>query len=111
MACALYEAAVAKFEAVLEADPGNRGVLRNCAFALYDLARLQPDPVSRATRQLLEVRVSSHFTQVQVLNLYPELPPLRCRRADKSTSTCLLNDFSVPGMLTDGTGCWFNSHQ
>ncbi|CAL8470912.1 g10454 [Coccomyxa elongata] len=54
VACALYEAAVAKFEAVLEADPSNGGVLRNCAFALYDLARLQPDPVSRATRQLLE---------------------------------------------------------
>ena len=55
VACALYEAAVAKFEAVLEATPGNRAVLRNCAFALYDLARLQPDPTSRAARQLLEV--------------------------------------------------------
>ncbi len=53
--CALYEAAVAKFEAVLEVDPGNRAVLRNCAFALFDLARLQPDPTSRAARQLLEV--------------------------------------------------------
>ncbi len=63
MACALYEAAVAKFEAVLEADASNRGVLRNCAFALYDLARLQPDPVSRATRQLLEVRVAPVILQ------------------------------------------------
>jgi len=52
----LYEAAVAKFEAVLEADPGNFPVLRNCAFALFDLARLQPDPGARTTRQLLEVR-------------------------------------------------------
>jgi hypothetical protein len=55
VACALYEAAVAKFEAVLELDPGNKAVLRNCAFALYDLARLQPDFGSRAARQLLEV--------------------------------------------------------
>jgi hypothetical protein len=55
VACALYEAAIAKFEAVLEADPGNRPVLRNCALALFDLARLQPDPTSRAARQLLEV--------------------------------------------------------
>lgn len=55
VACALYEAAIAKFEAVLEAEPASRPVLRNCAFALYDLARLQPDQAARATRQLLEV--------------------------------------------------------
>lgn len=54
-ACALYEAAVDKFEAVLELDPSNRAVLRNCAFALYDLARLMPDPSSRPARQVLEV--------------------------------------------------------
>jgi len=61
VACALYEAAVAKFEAVLEADPGNRAVLRNCAFALFDLARLQPDPASRSGRQLLEVRAMFQY--------------------------------------------------
>ena len=46
---------MAKYEAVLEMDPRNRPILRNCAFAMYDLGRLQPDPASRATRQLLEV--------------------------------------------------------
>ena len=56
VACALYEAAVAKYEAVLEMDPRNRTILRNCAFAMYDLGRLQPDPASRTARQLLEVR-------------------------------------------------------
>ena len=55
VAGALYEAAVAKFEAVLEAQPGSRAILRACAFALYDLARLQPDQASRAAGQLLEV--------------------------------------------------------
>ena len=55
VAYALYEAAVAKYEAVLEMDPRNRPILRNCAFAMYDLGRLQPDPASRAARQLLEV--------------------------------------------------------
>ena len=55
VACALYEAAVAKYEAVLEMDPRNRAILRNCAFALYDLGRLQPDPSSKTARQLLEV--------------------------------------------------------
>lgn len=55
VACALYEAAVAKYEAVLEMDPRNRTILRNCAFAIYDLGRLQPDPASRTARQLLEV--------------------------------------------------------
>lgn len=55
VACALYEAAVAKYEAVLEMDPRNRAILRNCAFALYDLGRLQPDPSSKIARQLLEV--------------------------------------------------------
>lgn len=55
MACALYEAAVAKYEAVLEVDPRNRPILRNCAFAMYDLGRLQPNPASRAAQQLLEV--------------------------------------------------------
>lgn len=56
VACALYEAAVAKYEAVLEMDPRNRTILRNCAFAMYDLGRLQPDPASRTACQLLEVR-------------------------------------------------------
>jgi len=56
VACALYEAAVAKYEAVLEMDPQNRAILRNCAFAMYDLGRLQPDPASRTARQLLEVK-------------------------------------------------------
>ena len=55
VACALYEAAVAKYEAVLEMDPRNRAILRICAFALYDLGRLQPDPSSKTARQLLEV--------------------------------------------------------
>ena len=57
VACALYEAAVAKYEAVLEMDPRNRPILRNCAFAMYDLGTLQPDPASRAARQLLEVSI------------------------------------------------------
>ena len=57
VACALYEAAVAKYEAVLEMDPRNRTILRNCAFAMYDLGRLQPDPASRTACQLLEVRL------------------------------------------------------
>ena len=46
---------MAKYEAVLEMDPRNRAILRNCAFALYDLGRLQPDPSSKTARQLLEV--------------------------------------------------------
>lgn len=63
VACALYEAAVAKYEAVLEMDPQNRAILRNCAFAMYDLGRLQPDPASRTARQLLEVRVCCRHCQ------------------------------------------------
>ena len=49
---------MAKYEAVLEMDPQNRPILRNCAFAMYDLGRLQPDPASRAARQLLEVSIT-----------------------------------------------------
>ena len=57
VAAALYEAAVAKFEAVLEGDPRARPVLRGAALALLGLARAQPDPAARATRQLLEVAI------------------------------------------------------
>lgn len=82
---------MAKFEAVLEADASNRGVLRNCAFALYDLARLQPDPVSRATRQLLEVRDTPNvLAQVQVLTVYSELIPTAPQNTVKKfTGPCL----------------------
>ena len=50
VAAALYEAAVAKFEAVLEGEPRARPVLRGAALALLGLARSQPDPAARATR-------------------------------------------------------------
>ncbi len=53
---------MAKYEAVLEMDPQNRPTLRNCAFAMYDLGRLQPDPASRAARQLLEVGIAACYT-------------------------------------------------
>ena len=60
---------MAKYEAVLEMDPRNRAILRNCAFALYDLGRLQPDPSSKTARQLLEVschQITTFQDQVQI---------------------------------------------
>ncbi|CAK0782613.1 hypothetical protein CVIRNUC_005815 [Coccomyxa viridis] len=67
VACALYEAAVAKYEAVLEMDTRNQAILRNCAFALYDLGRLQPDPSSKTARQLLE-DAARYFQDVLMLS-------------------------------------------
>ncbi len=53
---ALYGGAVAKLEAVLEADPGSRPALRAAGLALADLAAAQADPGGREARQLLQAR-------------------------------------------------------
>ncbi|KAK9829919.1 hypothetical protein WJX72_008642 [[Myrmecia] bisecta] len=51
-AAALYESAIAKFEACLEIDPDNVTALCACGFALRDLAQTQSKP--RRVRELLE---------------------------------------------------------
>ena len=94
VACALYEAAVAKYEAVLEMDPRNRAILRNCAFALYDLGRLQPDPSSKTARQLLEV--SCHHITIFQDQVQIAVPACLCfSRGFAVTQACQMTAFDV----------------